>query len=171
MLPPVPTLAEITAAFQSALAAHREVQQPLELLLTATAARAVGLWCVAGESLLCLGFCAHPGMDPQTAFDFATATECVGLGQSGLGIVKAAVSRAPAVAELSPSNTLGASASWLERFGARQSFAVPVMQDSQVTGVLAISTASVHGPDAAEWNLVERLAESLGPMLVGTSAE
>ncbi|HVW01613.1 MAG TPA: GAF domain-containing protein [Planctomycetaceae bacterium] len=165
MLPAIPTFAEIVDAFQEALPHHRDVQAPLELLLTATAARAVGLWCVAGDSLLQLGFFAHPDMDPQTALDFATATECVGLDQLGLGIVKAAVSRAPAVATLSPSNTLGASASWLERFGARQSFAAPVLHGSQVVGVLAISTAAVHGPDAAEWNLVEQLAERLGPML------
>src|SRR3569623_438685 len=131
MLPALPTLDEITSAFRHAIPHHHDVQHPLELLLPATAARAVGLWCVAGDSLLGLGFFAHPEMDPQTALDFATSTERVGLDQLGLGIVKAAVSRAPAVAELSPSNTLGASASCLERFGARQSFAVPVMPRSQ----------------------------------------
>lgn len=69
--------------------------------------------------------------------EFAAATAEVPLDRTGLGIVRAALTGEPAIAELDGSE-LDASASWLARFAARRSLAVPIERKGTVVGVVAI---------------------------------
>ena len=116
--------------------------------------------------LVQVGFRAHPDMPDNVRVAFEQATLRVPLEQTGLGIVKAAVSRAPALATADPhSGQLGASASWLQRFEARQSLAVPVEDERGVRGVLAISTARPLVPDGEEWRLLLDQAAMLAAWL------
>ena len=93
---------------------------------------------------------------------FAAATRVVSLQQTGLGIVNAAVTQQPTVALLAVNGgRLPGSASWLERFEAVQSLAVPIMAKGRVRGVLALSTAYAFGPDHAAWLLTMNLAERI----------
>ena len=134
----------------------------LDAYLGATNSRAVGLWRRVDDELQVIGFRGHPTMALDVIAGFSAATRVVSLQQSGLGIVKAAVSQQPTVALLATSGgTLVGSASWLERFDAVQSLAVPILGAGRVRGVLALSTAYPFGPDHASWLLTTRLADRL----------
>ena len=97
---------------------------------------------------------------------FASATKAVPLDAVSLGIVKAAVTRNPAPANReNRDGKMAGSATWLERFGAAQSLAVPVLQGARVLGVLAASTADPFDEDSVTWQLLVRLGRSLAPLM------
>lgn len=163
----LPEIDSLLSLFQSDLSVDARPDEALDGLLTATQSRAVGLWQVDGDVLVQLGFRAVDDMPAVVREEFAAGTLRVPLAETGLGIVKAVLTRAPAVAKLNPSETgLNASASWLARFGAVQSLAVPIRQDGATLGVLAVSTARTLAAGQREWTLMCDLAAALGDVLL-----
>lgn len=136
--------------------------EALDQYLAVTNSRAVGLWRLVADELQIVGFRGCSSMPIEVAQGFEDATRVVSLQQTGLGIVKAAVSQQPTVALLATNGgQLPGSASWLERFEAVQSLAVPVISEGHVRGVLALSTAYSFGPDHGAWQLTTELAERI----------
>lgn len=156
-------------SFQTALTSGGNVIEPLDLLLSALRARAVGLWRCHQDHLEQIGFRAVPEMPESVRRDFADATRHVPLSEVGLGIVKAVVSAQPVVAKAVGSGGLGQSAGWLTRFEARQSVACPIMLKGAVIGVLASSSAEEMHSGDPEWILLTRLASELGQYLASHS--
>ncbi len=135
----------------------------LEELLAATDSRAVGLWRIESQSLQLVGFRAKPDMPAEVQSGFAEATRQVPLDQIGLGIVKAVVNRGPAVANVEVGKLgLADSASWLAKFEAVQSLAVPIFDGEHIAGVLAMSTARRFRENDETWRLLTGVAGRLG---------
>lgn len=156
----------LVESFTSCLRSGSSVDAALDEYLEATNSRAVGLWRVVDDELQCIGFRGHPTMSSAVSDAFAAATRVVSLHQTGLGIVKAAMTQQPAVALLtSRGGTLSASAGWLERFEAVQSLAVPLVLNEHPRGVLALSTAYAFGPDHASWQLTVALASRVANLV------
>lgn len=147
MTSPDPDAPRIAGALADCLAHRRPLDAPLDELLRATAARAVGLWKLQHDHLVLLGFRGAADMPDDVKREFAAATARVPLDQTGLGIVKAALTRRPAIAELAAAD-LGASAGWLARFAATRSLAVPIERPEALLGVLAVSTTEPVDPTA-----------------------
>lgn len=139
-----------------------DVDFALSALLAATGARAVGWWRRNGERLQLLGFQAADDMPAEVQSGFRDATRDVPLTRVELGCVRAAAERQPVVArEDATIRGLTGSASWLARFGAAQSLAVPIVQEDQAVGVLAIATADVFEATASPWRLLQSIATVL----------
>lgn len=132
----------------------------LSALLSAAEARAAGLWLRSRGELRLLGFCAAPDMPTAVAASFRAATLRVSLDESGLGIVKAAVSASPAVGRVSGTD-LAASAGWLQSFGATQSLALPIAHEGHVVGVIAISRRDPFDPGSRPWEILACVAGGL----------
>lgn len=159
-------LDQILKAFQKDLQTGTPPLDALQAILNATSGRAVGLWRRQGDSLLQIAFCTVDDMPAETHDAFAAATKRVPLYETGLGIVKAVQTAAPALADLDTQATvLETSATWLARFAARRSLAVPTLSNGSINGVLAVSTAKDLTPGHAEWDLICRLASELGDLL------
>ncbi|MES2788505.1 MAG: GAF domain-containing protein [Planctomycetota bacterium] len=159
-------LERLAQSFVACLRSGDSADSALDDYLEATNSRAVGLWRLVDDELHVIGFRGHATMPVDVVDGFAAATQVVNLQQTGLGIVKAAVSQQPTVALLAISGgTLPGSASWLERFAAVQSLAVPIIRGGRVRGVLALSTAYSFGPDHAAWLMTVRLAERLTTLI------
>jgi len=143
-------------------------EQPITMFLQACAARAVGLWQREGEDLVQLGYASCPDMPPDVHRDFRDGTKRVPLSQTGLGIVRATLTRKPAVATLEPEKTgLPGSAGWLDRFGAIESLACPILkQDGDVGWVFAVSAAYRFEKGNVHWSTVTGVADRLGKLLV-----
>jgi hypothetical protein len=139
----------------------QELQDAQVLLLFATEARATGLWRQAGERLDLVAFEARPDMSEEVQRGFVEATRSVPLTEKGLGIVKAALDRAPAVAR-EGDGSLGGSVTWLKKFGARQSLALPVVGGAGLVGVIAISTPEPFGEEDLPWRLLRAIAAAIG---------
>lgn len=157
------TADELLSLFRRALTEQLTLDAPLEALLTATSARATGLWRVRDDELVQVGFRGVPDMPLDVRTGFAAATARVPLSNAGLGIVKAVTGRQPAIATLEPGHTgLTGSASWLARFRAVQSVAFPIFDpEDAVTGVLAISTAIPVEPSDVTWQLMLALTAGI----------
>ena len=139
------------------------VENALSELLSATDSRAVGLWRLEGASLRLVGFQAKSDMPESVQAGFAEATREVPLDQTGLGIVKAVLHRGPAVAHVEAGETgLSDSASWLVKFAAVMSLAVPILDREEIVGVLAMSTANPFYENDETWRLLAGVAERLG---------
>ncbi len=152
--------------FRRDLTSHVEPAEALESLLAATASRAAGLWRLDGEQLVQLGFGAVAEMSLEVSSSFADATKTVSMTQRGLGIVQAAMTATPTVAQLDASESgLESSASWLARFEARASLAVPIKSRTEVVGVLAISSTAVPVEGDPSWELMQAVAARLGDCL------
>ena len=157
---------DILAAFQRDLSDGESPKEALRMILDVTSARAVGLWRYDENELAQLGFCAAHDMPAEVRDAFAEATRRVPLGETGLGIVKAVRTEAPALADLDSQTTvLPTSANWLTRFEARRSLAVPTTSQNAVNGALAVSTANDLAPDGDVWNSMCQLASELGGCL------
>jgi hypothetical protein len=155
-------LEHLAVVFLECLKSGGSADEALDAYLVATNSRAVGWWRQMDDELQVIGFRGHPTMPEDVVQGFAAATRVVNLQQTGLGIVKAAVSQQPTVALLASSGgTLAGSATWLERFASVQSLAVPIIHGSRVRGVLALSTAYPFGPDHTSWQLTMQLADRL----------
>lgn len=158
---------ELRRQLRDCVARGLTLNGPLDALLAATCARATGLWSVENGCLRLLGFRGVNDIPAAVKAEFAAAIREVSLDQSGLGIVKAAVSDAPALASRDRvAGGLNDSASWLERFEAMQSLAIPIRHEDRVVGVLAISTADRLWPHHPSRELLAELAASLGDALV-----
>ena len=157
---------QISGDIRASLSAGRSADQALDDLLVATRARAVGIWRHTDKRLLRIGFRAAADMAPDVKEQFAAATESVSLEQTGLGIVKSFVNEAPAIVTLTNDRyTAGTSESWLARFQARQSLAVPIRQVDCIVGVLAISTANELRPESLAWQVIVGVAAMLGQVI------
>ena len=126
-------------------------------------ARAVGWWHRHDDVLRMIGFEASIDMPIDVQVAFADAMREVSLDRIELGCVRAAAEMRPVVAREDAANWgLGGSATWLQRFAAQQSLAIPIVQDSTVVGVLAIATAEPFEESSATWKMLAELVTELG---------
>lgn len=131
-------------------------------LLTSTGSRAVGWWRRVGEELEQISFQAVADMPEEVRIGFMVATGRVAMSRIELGCVRAAAELRPVVArEDAVQRGLTGSASWLTRFGACQSLALPIIRDGQAEGVLAIATAEVFDEDSPIWRTMAAIVEEL----------
>ncbi|MBX6312230.1 MAG: hypothetical protein IRY99_04825 [Isosphaeraceae bacterium] len=137
-------------------------RDPVEALRRSLDARAAGLWCVAGDRLQLAAFAPAPDLPAAVAEGFARATDSVGLDQTSLGIVQAAMTARPAVSVAAALPAEVGSGRWLRAFGASRSVAVP-LGDSSGRVVMVLSVALPEGPDGDEviaervWQFGQRL--------------
>lgn len=90
------------------------------------------------------------------------ATGRVAMSRVELGCVRAAAELRPVVArEDAAQRGLTGSASWLARFGAGQSLALPILRDGLAVGVLAIATADVFDETSTTWRTMAAIVEEL----------
>ncbi len=152
-------LEQIGEAFQ-----EKTFAPVLDRIMELLNGRAIGIWrCDDKGQLLQIGFRAVTEMDEHVRKQFASITKSVSLENTGLGIVKAVVERKPAIGTLQVGESgLQGSSEWLKKFGAQQSYAVPIFEDDQVVGVLAISTTCVHQIGDIEWESLKEIAEGIG---------
>ncbi len=149
----------------AALRNSQSLDAPLRELVIETNARAAGCWRLHVGHLELLGFGAAADMDETVDRGFREATRRVPLDQLGLGIVKAVVTAQPAIGRRDPAdNSLDGSATWIARFQAQTSLAVPIrlMNSNEIVGVLAVSTAAIVDPAHPLWTLLIKLAGQLG---------
>lgn len=156
-------ISELTALLRDRLSAGENIEASLDQILKLTGSRATGLWLRYPEHLELIGFRGVAEMPDAVQHGFADATRHVPLSQTGLGIVKAVIADGPAIATLAPENTgLGDSASWLARFEARSSIAVPIRHADEIVGVLAISTAEVLTRESPAARRLAEIAAAIG---------
>jgi hypothetical protein len=158
--------AELARAFREAWSRSevktQAVDSAMSALLVATGARAVGWWRRAGEELEQLSFQAIVDMPDDVRAGFIAATRQVAMSRIELGCVRAAAEQRPVVArEDADQWGLAGSASWLERFQARQSLALPILQNGRAIGVLAIATADVFDEDSPIWQTMAQIVAEL----------
>ena len=138
------------------------VDAVMSALLTATGARAVGWWRRVGDELEQLCFQAVADMPDDVRAGFIAATGRVPMSRLELGCVRAAAELRPVVArEDAAQRGLAGSASWLERFGANQSLAMPIITNGTAIGVLAIATVEVFDEDSSAWRTVADIVTEL----------
>lgn len=140
------------------------VDSLMSRLVASTEARAAGCWRLEQQSLKLIGFGWAPDMPVEVSQGFQAATRCVSLQQTGLGIVKAAVTEKPAIALRDASVTgLNGSASWLVKFDAYSSLAAPIRsaEAGNVIGVLAVSTAAIIQDGDPLWQQISCLSREL----------
>lgn len=150
-------LTQIEQAFQ-----EKTFAPVLDRIMDLLKGRAIGIWhCDNQGQLIQIGFRAVAEMDEQVRKQFSSFTKQVSLENTGLGIVKAVVERKPTIGTLQNPGLQGSS-EWLKKFGAQQSYAVPIFENDQVVGVLAISTTCAHQIGDFEWESLKKIAEGIG---------
>jgi hypothetical protein len=138
------------------------VDAVMSSLLLATGARAVGWWCRIGEELEQISFQAVADMPEEVRIGFMAATDRVAMSRIELGCVRAASERQPVVArEDAAQRGLTGSASWLARFGANQSLALPILRNGLAIGVLAIATVDVFQEDSPIWCMMSEIINAI----------
>ncbi len=138
------------------------VDAVMSALLSATGARAVGWWRRVGEELEQISFQAIADMPEEVRIGFMSATGRVAMSRVELGCVRAASELQPVVArEDAVQRGLTGSASWLTRFGASQSLALPIIRDDHAVGVLAIATAEVFDENSPIWRTMTAIVAGL----------
>lgn len=141
---------------------HDRVEEVMSSLLSATGARAVGWWRRIGDELEQLSFLAVADMPQEVQLGFMAATGRVPLSRVDLGCVRAAAELRPVVArEDADQRGLSGSASWLERFGASQSLALPIVRSGNVIGVIAIATADTFDERSPVWTTLAAIVAEL----------
>lgn len=154
----------LVESFRAAWNAHVSMESCLSKLVIAANGRAAGCWRLEDGFLNLMGFCCAIDMPEEVDQGFRTATQRVSLDQTGLGIVKAAVSKSPAIGRRDANATgLIGSASWIEKFGATTSLAVPIFQANSmnVAGVVAVSTAAIIKECDPLWQSLLHLSQKL----------
>lgn len=145
-----------------ATGSNDQVDAVMSALLSSTGARAVGWWRRVGEELEQLSFQAVADMPKEAQVGFMAATGRVAMSRVELGCVRAAAELRPVVArEDAAQRGLTGSASWLARFGAGQSLALPILRDGLAVGVLAIATADVFDETSTTWRTMAAIVEEL----------
>lgn len=138
------------------------VDSVMSALLSVTEARAVGWWRRVGETLEQLSFQAVADMPDEVRMGFMAATSRVPMSRIELGCVRAAAELRPVVArEDAAQRGLTGSASWLARFGAKQSLALPVIRDGLAIGVLAVATPEIFDEDSSIWRMMAAIVRGL----------
>lgn len=138
------------------------VDDVMSALLSVTNARAVGWWRRVNDELELLSFRAVAGMPDEVRVGFMAATGQVAMSRVELGCVRAAAELRPVVArEDAVQRGLSGSASWLARFGASQSLALPIVQDGHAIGVLAIATSDVFDEESPIWRTMAAVVAEL----------
>lgn len=154
---------EIMEQFESVLHHQRSISDVLDRLMEVLGGRAIGLWRCQSGNLIQLGFRADSQMNEQVKREFAALTQEVSLKNTGLGIVKAVLDGNPAIGTLQANESgLQGSSEWLQKFDAKQSYAIPIFEGDQVVGVLAVSTNQVHKAGDLEWELQAQVAREIG---------
>lgn len=154
---------EICEAWRS----HAPMDELLSRFVVETKSRAAGCWRMVHGKLSLVGFGCAADMSDEVSQGFQEATRLVGLHQRGLGIVKAVVANQPTIALRDPTTTgLPNSASWIVRFDANSSLAVPIHSGSVIVGAVAVSTAAVIEHHDPIWMAIVSLAEELGQATV-----
>jgi len=154
---------QVVERFASELRKQKRVSSVLDLLLENLDGRAIGLWRCDSGFLKQVGFRAVPDMAEQVQREFAELTREVSLENTGLGIVKAVIERKPAIGTLSSAESgLPGSSAWLVKFGAQQSYAVPIFEEDEVVGVFAISTKCIHQAGDSVWEIQSQIAAGIG---------
>lgn len=156
---------ELIRLFRRSWQSGEQMDVCLSQLVLVTQARAAGCWRLEDDFLNLAGFGWADDMPHDVSEEFQFATQHVSIAQCGLGIVKAAVSRQPAIGRRDAVSTgLAGSATWIERFGASSSLAVPIMapMTQDILGVLAISTVDQIENNDGCWQSLIRLASELG---------
>ncbi|EDL57686.1 hypothetical protein [Gimesia maris] len=154
---------EIMEQFESVLQRQRSISDVLDRLMEVLGGRAIGLWRCQSGKLVQLGFRADSQMDEQVKREFSALTQEVSLKNTGLGIVKAVIDQKPAIGTLQAKESgLQGSSEWLQKFDAKQSYAIPIIEGDQAIGVLAISTNQVHQAGDPEWELQAQIAREIG---------
>ena len=151
--------------FRSAWRNGDSLGELLNRLVTETESRASGLWRLEENHLVLVGFGWASDMPLEVSSGFQAATRRVPLDQIGLGIVKAAVTAKPAIGRRDPKDSgLDGSATWIARFGANTSLAVPIRQKetNQILGVLAVSTSAFIEEGDSLWQTLISLADDFG---------
>ena len=152
----------VIASIKAAVSHAGDVSDGLDALLEQTGARASGLWRCHIDRLMLIGFRAVADMPNEVRRGFVSATESVPLTETGLGIVKAVITRKSAMAYLDPGDSgLRASAGWLGRFECVQSLAVPILCAADIEGVIAISTPLELVPESEAWQMMLHVGERL----------
>lgn len=153
----------ILVQFEAAFRGKKTVIPILNQILDLLGGRAIGLWRCEESRLVQIGFQAVSEMDAEIRKQFAEFTQEVPLKKTGLGIVKAVVEKVPAIGTLQGQKSgLADSSEWLQKFGAKQSYAVPIFDGEQVVGVLAISTNCIHQIGDREWEILATIAAGIG---------
>ena len=150
--------------FRRAWATGQSLDQLLVRLVEQTSARAAGCWRLKDSILHLAGFGWAGDMPAEVSDGFQEATRAVSLSQTGLGIVAAATTGKPAIAQRDPRLTgLPKSASWIEKFEANTSLAIPFREPTkqQMVGVFAISTAAFIEPHDALWTRMHEMVFAL----------
>ncbi len=156
---------KLTDEFRAAWRAGVSLDGPLSRLVVETASRAAGCWRLAEDHLDLIGFGWASGMPGAVSQGFQDATRHLSLDQVGLGVVKAAISRKPAIGRRDAGATgLDGSASWIARFEANTSLAVPIEDSTThcVVGVLAVSTAAYVEEGDSLWLTLIQMSQVLG---------
>lgn len=154
---------QILTQLENLLQVKKAISPVLDQIMEVLGGRAIGLWVCGTGKLIQADFRAVAEMDEQVRKQFAAVTREVSLENTGLGIVKAVIDQTPTIGTLRGDESgLQGSSEWLQRFGAQQSYAVPVFEENQVVGVLAISTDSVHQAGDREWDILSKIAEGIG---------
>jgi hypothetical protein len=137
----------------------------LSQFVVETESRASGIWRLVDGFLELAGFGWAADMPHEVSQGFQDATRRLSLDNIGLGIVKAAVTEKPVVGRRDFRATgLDGSASWIVRFEANSSLAVPIHdeQSRSVPGVVAISTGAVIQENDPLWSTMLQLAKEMG---------
>lgn len=138
------------------------VDAVMSSLLLATGARAVGWWRRIGDELAQISFQEVADMPEEVRIGFMAATGRVAMSRIELGCVRAASERQPVVArEDAAQRGLTGSASWLARFGASQSLALPIVRAGDAIGVLAIATAEPFDESSPIWRTMAAIVAEL----------
>lgn len=130
-----------------------------------TKSRAAGCWRLEQGHLKLVGFGWASDMPDDVSHGFQTATQSVSLKQTNLGIVRAVMTVRPTVAHRDPTLTgLDGSASWIVRFGANTSLAVPIREakSGDIVGALAVSTAAYVQEGDSLWRTLQDLTSGIG---------
>ncbi|MFK7777843.1 MAG: GAF domain-containing protein [Gimesia sp.] len=154
---------DILVQFETAFCGKKTILPILNQILELLGGRAMGLWRLEKTHLQQIGFQAVTEMDAKVRKQFTEFTQEVPLENVGLGIVKAVVEKIPAIGTLEGVKSgLEGSSEWLRKFGAKQSYAVPIFEGDQVVGVLAISTNCIHQVGDIEWDVLTNIAAGIG---------
>lgn len=167
MVHPIAALPELAVAFRNRLTRKEPLAEPLKDLLNATGGQATGLWRLRGGVLELLGFQAVEDMPREVRREFVAATQRVPLDQAKLGIVKAALTGTRVIVQPeTPTPDVSGSVSWLARFAAHSSCAVPIIANGHVAGVLAVSFTDLQTTDSPASQLLEALASHVAAALL-----
>jgi GAF domain-containing protein len=159
----MPTIQPLISRFQEFWMQPNEVTRSvMREFLDRFKARAAGCWRRDGDELVCLEFVAADDMPIAVQQGFLDIMQRVSLSRVELGCVRAAVERQPVIArEDAAQRGLSGSASWLARFEAGQSLAIPMLRNGEVIGVLAVAMVEQFDESADVWQAMQQMVAAV----------